>query len=171
MRGDPPIVSKPKPQKALKERKRMGKAPVRPGTKQDVAQELEALIRAIVMRRDGNRCIEADIDGNRCGGAMQWGHFVPRSRSAWLSLTLATFRQCSNHNLLHRYNDPMMGLAVTKLLGEKWVEWIAMEQRAHSDGKVYLHDLQERLDKYRDLLDNWPAVYTVKTLLARGYYG
>jgi hypothetical protein len=36
---------------------------------------------------------------------------------------------------------------------------------------VYLHDLQERLDKYRDMLDNWPAVYTVKTLLARGYYG
>jgi hypothetical protein len=171
MRGDGPIVSKPKPVKALKERKRMGKAPVLPGTKQDVAQELEALIRAIVMRRDGNRCIEADIDGGRCGGAMQWGHFVPRSRSAWLSLTLATFRQCSNHNLLHRYNDPMMAAAVVKLLGPEWLARITAEQRAHSDGKVYLHDLQERLDKYRDLLDNWPAVYTVKTLLARGYYG
>ena len=171
MRGDGPIVSKPKPIKALKERKRIGKAAVLPGTKQDVSQELEALIRTIVMRRDGNRCIEADIDGGRCGGAMQWGHYVPRSRSARLALTLATFRQCSNHNLLHRYNDPMMAAAVVRLLGPGWLARIAAEQQAHSDGKVYLHDLQERLDKYRDLLDNWPAVYTVKTLLKRGYYG
>ena len=171
MRGDGPIVSKPKPLKALKERKRMGKAPVRPGTKQDVAQELEALIRQIVMWRDGNKCIEADIDGGRCGGAMQWGHFVPRSRSAWLSMTLATFRQCGNHNLLHRYNDPMMAAAVVKLLGPKWLAAITAEQQAHSDGKVYLHDLSERLERYQELWDNRPAVYTVKTLLARGYYG
>lgn len=171
MIGDGPPISKPKPQKQLKERKRIGKAPVRPGTKQDVAQELEALIRKIVTWRDGNKCIEADIDGARCGGSMQWGHYVTRSRSAWLSMTLATFRQCGNHNLLHKLQDPMMAAAVVKLLGSAWIAEITAEQRAHSDGKVYLHDLRERLERYQALWDNRPAVYTVKLLLRKGYYG
>ena len=139
-------------------------------TRKQLEAQLEALIRQIVWWRDGGRCIEADIDGVRCGGGIQWGHFTPRRQSAWLKFTLATFCQCRNHNGLHDKGSQTMGLAVDMLLGTEWHRQHEIERDAHRNAKITTSDLQDRLKFYQELWDNRPSVFAPEMLKELGYY-
>ncbi len=138
--------------------------------RQALEAELEKLIREIVWWRDGGKCIEADVDGIRCGGSIQWGHFTPRGQSKWLKFTLATFCQCRNHNALHDKGSQTMALAVGKLLGLDWIERHEANRDSHRGCKIHEYDLQERLEEYRLLWEMRPSLHDTKTLIEGGYY-
>jgi len=156
---------KPKPARAPKGKRKKPKS-----ERKLLEAELEAVIRELVWWRDGGKCIEADIDGARCGGPLQWGHYVTRHESRWMKLTIASFVQCRNHNGLHHHNSQTMSAAVGGLLGLEWQATLDAERAAHRDGKVSLGVLRERIERYRALYDNCPATYNTKLLLQLGYY-
>jgi len=164
-------IGAPKPQPRLK-RTRAGKyaRAKLPNPKRDQEDELEAWVRKIVWRRDAGVCVCAATDGQNCGGEVQWGHYLDRAQSGWFTFTLVTFCQCSNHNKIHRADKEVMKKALTALLGAAWVKHIEVERRVHKNNKVWETDIAERLERYQRLWDNWPAVYTVRSLLLAGYY-
>lgn len=152
----------PKPLRAPKKRR---------SERKQLEAELEAIIRELVWWRDSGECIEKAIDGARCGGSLQWGHFIPRRQSRWMKFTLATFVQCANHNLLHDKGSPTMSTALALLLGKDWMLRQEIERAAHRDGKVPIWELRDRIERYRLLLDNRPSLYTTEQLVELGYYG
>ena len=146
----------------------------KPGTKKDYEKRLEARVRDLVLWRDGEKCIEADIDGSRCSQTLQWGHYWSRHQSAWLKLTLFTFVQCSAHNKLHYEGDQTMTAALTALFGDQWDWWIGMvnsERIAHAREIPRIDDLRVRLEVYDMLWEHRPRLHDVKSLIAAGYYG
>lgn len=170
MRGDPPVVSKPKPTRVKKAK--CAKGP-RPGSRKDLEVRLEALIRQIVWWRDGSQCVERFVDGGRCSGGIQWGHFTPRKQSRWLKLTIQSFCQCRNHNGLHDKGSQTMANAINHLLGPEWIQRHELERDAHRypNDKVHVEDLKARLQVYEMLWEHRPTLYDTKELIARGYYG
>jgi hypothetical protein len=101
---------------------------------------------------------------------MQWGHYTDRHQSKWLIYTLATFTQCASHNYLHFHGSQTMSAAVLRLLGQGWLEEHEAVRASHSDGKVSVIDLQERLDRYKWLWETRPSLYDTEVLKYRGYY-
>lgn len=140
-------------------------------TRKQLEAELETIIRQIVWWRDGGECVEKEVDGARCGGVIQWGHYTPRRQSAWLKFTLATFCQCRNHNGLHDRGSQTMAYAIANLLGKEWQARHEVERDAHRRGyKIPIWELEERLERYRTLWENRPSVYTTRDLEKMGYY-
>lgn len=140
--------------------------------------QIEAIVKMIVFWRDGGECVEKEIDGGRCGGKMNWGHFIPRSRSKFLKYDLATFVQCDSHNLIHDSRktgggDPIFGLWFTKKFGVFALEKLSEVQREHTDGKNHtIPELEEMLAHYDELYQNrFYVSLDTMSLVKAGYYG
>lgn len=133
--------------------------------------EIERLSRELVWWRDGGRCVLAEIDGGRCGGPIQWGHFIPRSRSAYLKFAVGnTFCQCGNHNLLHKNGDEVFSVWYSMFFGQRAHAAIWNEARSHK-GKPQTWELEDWIKDHQDLLDDRPSTYTRPMLIERGFYG
>lgn len=170
---------KPKPTKADRKKiKTTTKASRKPRRKVLEAQ-LEEMVKLIVHWRDGSLCVLRDIDGGRCGGKVNWGHFIPRSRSKYLKYDLATFIQCDSHNLIHDSRktgggDPIFGLWFSETFGLPALRAMSEIQRSHTgtEGKHSIPELEAMLDHYDQLYQNR---YTVNldtdSLVEAGYYG
>ncbi len=141
--------------------------------------QLEAIVKQIVHWRDASTCVLVNIDGGRCGGKVNWGHFIPRARSKYLKYDLATFIQCDSHNLIHDSKktgggDPIFGLWFTETFGIEALRAMSVEQRTHlnADGKVSIVDLEAQLAHYDELYQNRFYVNAdIPSLVAAGYYG
>lgn len=139
--------------------------------------QLEAIVKQIVFWRDGSECVLRHIDGGRCGGKLNWGHFIPRSRSGWLKYDLATFVQCDSHNLIHDSRktgggDPIFGLWFSQTFGLPALESMSNEQRLHTGDKRTIPELEELLAHYDDLYQNRYYVnFEIPDLIRAGYYG
>lgn len=179
-------LGKPKPRKS--DRKAMVKSPILPPKpkkvpvakrKKILEAQLEAIVKQIVHWRDASTCVLANIDGGRCGGKVNWGHFIPRARSKYLKYDLATFIQCDNHNMIHDSKktgggDPIFGLWFTETFGIEALRAMSLEQRTHlnADGKVSVADLEAQLAHYDELYQNRFFVnLDTASLVAAGYYG
>jgi len=161
--------AKPKPTKEKKQKK----AKVLPRRKL-LEQQIEATSKLIVFWRDGQQCIEVEIDGVRCGGGNQWGHYIPRKQSHWLKYDLGnTFCQCRNHNNLHDKGSQTMGAWFSMTFGADTA--LAMEQvrNAHrGEKKMTVQELEELLAHFDDLYQNRYTVnLDLRSLIAAGYYG
>lgn len=162
----------PKPVKKPKGKKKLSKS-----RRKILEAQLEAIVKQIVFWRDGAECVLKHIDGGRCGGKLNWGHFVPRSRSRWLKYDLATFVQCDSHNLIHDSRktgggDPIFGLWFSKTFGLPALEAISDEQRGHIGGNQSVPELEEMLAHYDELYQNRYFVkLEVLDLVRAGYYG
>jgi hypothetical protein len=146
--------------------------------RKQLEQQLEAIVKLIVFWRDGAQCVERDIDGGRCGGKLNWGHFIPRSRSKYLKYDLATFVQCDSHNLIHDSRktgggDPIFGLWFTRTFGIDALEALSKTQREHIDGKAQtIPELEQLLAHYDQLYQDRFFVGTdIPSRIAAGYYG
>ena len=147
--------------------------------KKRVEEQLEAMVKLIVHWRDSSQCVLREIDGGRCGGKVNWGHFIPRARSAYLKYDLATFIQCDSHNLIHDSRktgggDPIFQLWMAQTFGYNVVMALSVEQRAHigRDGKHSLDELEAMLAHYDELYQNRYTVnLDTKSLIEAGYYG
>jgi len=170
MEGIEMAKSYPKPTKADRPKKRKVSKPRR----KILEAQLEDICRQLVFWRDGSQCIERDIDGVRCGGGIQWGHYIPRQQSKWLKYDLGnTFCQCRNHNNLHDKGAQTMaawfGLkfgAGVQLKMEQVRDW----HRGAKDRTI--QELEEMLAEYDELLQNrYHVDLTHDALMAAGYYG
>lgn len=160
------MIGKPKP---VRKPKRKAK---RTNARKELERKLEyEVIRPLVAWRDGSKCVCADVDGGRCKGPLQWGHYLSRHSSSWMKLTIATFVQCSAHNTLEYHGDKTMTKAVLRLLGQEWIGRITDEALAHPREKPSMEVLRARLYLYQKLLDWRPATYTHGDLVNGGYYG
>lgn len=140
----------------------------RTNARREIEKRTEKRVRDIVFWRDGNECCEKALDGARCGGGLQWGHVVARSRSSWLKLTIENTRvQCANHNLIHHLGDPTLFIVV----GEYRLGKLRDEMQAHRGQKPTAEDLKCRLEVYDMLLEHRPSVFNKERLEALGYYG
>lgn len=137
-----------------------------------VLKQLEDICRRLAFWRDGGICIEQEIDGGRCGGAIQWGHFIPRQQSKYLKYSLSnTFCQCSNHNGLHHHGAQTMGAWYSAKFGEQAHVLIDKMARENVGAKILVSDYRERLEYYIRLYENRPALHDLGTLIQLGYYG
>lgn len=144
----------------------------RAAPRKDLERRLEDAIRELVFWRDGNTCIEHAIDGCRCGGGPQWGHFVPRKQSRWLKLMYYnTWVQCRDHNGLHDKGDQTMSTAIAALLGPGYGLMMNAERDYGRGRKVTEEDLKCRLEIVQSLLDHRPTFYDTEELVRKGYYG
>lgn len=164
---------KPKPLKGEREPKHKPSKPRR----NILEAQLETIVKMIVFWRDAGQCVLADIDGVRCRGKSNWGHFVPRARSKYLKYDLATFVQCDGHNLIHDSKktgggDPIFGLWFAKTFGVDTLEAISQMQRDHIGDKFTVPELEELLAHYENLYQNRFYVDAeLKSLVEHGYYG
>ena len=131
----------------------------------------EKLIREIVWWRDGGQCVLKGLDGGRCGGPLQWGHFITRHNSPWLKLTLFTFVQCRNHNMLHDRRDPVFGEWVAATFGLQTITALRTLQELCKGRKPDEAELRERIAVFEELLAERPTVWTFGYLVKIGYYG
>jgi hypothetical protein len=131
--------------------------------------ELEKAMRELCWWRDGGECVLRDIDGRRCAGSIQWGHFVPRKQSAYLKFAIGnTFCQCAGHNFRHWHGDHIFGLWYDTQFG------IAAHKAmldVAGKGEPSMDELEDWLARVRYLLDDRPALYTFPILVELGYYG
>lgn len=167
------INPKPKPEPSGKKTRRMSKP-----RRKILEQQIEAIVKQIVFWRDGAECVERHIDGGRCGGKMNWGHFIPRSRSKYLKYDLATFVQCDSHNLIHDSKktgggDPIFSIWFVKTFGIDALDALSKEQREHTGQKDRtIPELEEMLAHYDNLYQNRFYVnLDTPSLVEHGYYG
>lgn len=167
------MPAKPKPEKKPKGRRTFGKS-----RRKVLEAQIEAIVKQIIFWRDGAACVESTIDGGRCGGKLNWGHFIPRSRSKYLKYDLATFVQCDSHNLIHDSRktgggDPIFSLWLSKTFGLDALEAISQEQRDHIGEKDRsIPELEEMLEHYDNLYQNRFYVnLDIPSLVKAGYYG
>lgn len=165
----------PKPTKADRPKKAKRSQPRR----KMLEMQIEAMVKQIVFWRDQSQCVLVNIDGGRCNGKMNWGHFIPRARSKYLKYDLATFVQCDAHNLIHDSRktgggDPIFGLWFVETFGQNALREISRVQREMiaSNGKHSIPELEEMLAHYDDLYQNryYVSLDTMSLVLA-GYYG
>lgn len=137
-------------------------------------QQLEDICKHLVFWRDGAQCIERNIDGARCGGGIQWGHYIPRQQSRWLKYEIGnTFAQCRNHNNLHDKGAQTMGAWFALTFGVTAVVMLEAERAAHrGDKNQTVDELRDMLDRYTELYQNRYFVgLELCDLVAAGYYG
>jgi hypothetical protein len=160
-------IAKPKPAPKAK-----GKKLTAPKRRKLLEKEVESLMRELVWWRDGSACVMRHIDGARCGGGIQWVHFIARSKSAYLVYILGnTFCGCANHNGLDHWGDDVMSVWFSGEFGSAAHKAIWQEARDHVGKKPAEWELQEWIDELKALLYNRPAMHTPELLIELGYYG
>jgi hypothetical protein len=161
---------KPKPEKRVKKKRTFSKP-----RRKVLEGQLEAICKLIVFWRDGAVCVERGIDGVRCGGGLQWGHYIPRKQSSWLKYHLGnTFAQCRNHNNLHDKGSQTMAAWFGKTFGAK--AQLALENErnfARSQNlKHTIPQLETMLAHYDELYQNRYFVeLDTESQIEAGYYG
>lgn len=162
------VIGKPKPEPKRKKARHSINA------RKVIEQQLEDICKLLVFWRDGAECVERNMDGGRCGGGVQWGHYVPRQQSRWLKYEIGnTFAQCRNHNLLHDKGAQTMGVWFVSTFGTRAACMIEAERAAHRGEKNQtIDELREMLDRYTELYQNRFYVTPILSdLIAAGYYG
>jgi len=163
-------IGKPKPTKA----DRPKKTPRPKNRRKILESQLEDICKAIVFWRDGAECVERFIDGNRCGGGIQWGHYIPRQQSGWLKYEIGnTFCQCRNHNNLHDKGSQTMAAWFGGVFGVNAQMKMEVERDAHrGKSQRTIQELEELLAYYDELYQNRFYVHlNLNTLMNAGYYG
>lgn len=165
----PIIMGVPKPTKADRPKKPKPSIPRR----KVILGQIEAIVRQIVFWRDGMQCVEVEIDGVRCGGSLQWGHFIARQQSGWLKYDLATFCQCRNHNNLHDKGAQTMHVWFVEKFGTGAQAALELAAREHANGKQRpIYELEEMLAHYDALYDaHFSVTAELSELVEKGYYG
>ncbi len=163
------MPSKPKPSKADRPKRRKASKP----RSKILKAQLEAICKQIVFWRDGAECVEKNIDGVRCGGGIQWGHFIPRSQSAWLIYEIGnTFAQCRDHNGLHKHGAQTMAIWFCDYFGAEVAKALEAERDAHRKQDRNVVELEELLAHYDELYQNRYYVTPERDALIRaGYFG
>jgi hypothetical protein len=115
------------------------------------------------------------VDGARCGGGIQWGHYIPRSESKWLKYDLGnSFSQCRNHNNLHDKGSQTMGTWFTKEFSQEVADAMQAERNAHRGGEDRpLFELEEMIAEYTELYQNrfYVNAGSLYDLIVQGFYG
>jgi hypothetical protein len=142
-------------------------------TRKELTAEIEKVVKKIVSWRDGNECVEREIDGRRCGGGMNWGHFVPRKQSRHLKYDLATFIQCRNHNMLHDKGAQTFQAWFVGTFGVRAMQLLDRVAREMANTKLQpVYELEETLAKYNKLYENrYYVEHEIEELVRKGYYG
>ena len=154
-------------------RERKHKAKVMPRRKQ-LAQQLKAMVIAIIFWRDAQECVQKATDGAKCGNGLAWGHYQSQGQSAWLRYDLGNvFVQCGNHNLLDKNGDKSYATWFVSTFGPDAAKAMQAEARAHSGGKQRtIQELEELLAHYDDLYQNrYTAPDDIHGRIMAGYYG
>lgn len=136
--------------------------------------QLEAICKLIVFWRDASQCVERHIDGGRCGGGIQWGHYIPRNQSNRLKYELGnTHAQCRDHNMLHLRGAQTMGVWFASYFGVDVAQAMEAEREAHRGEKNYtVQELEALLAHYENLYQNRFYVdLELDALITNGYYG
>lgn len=134
--------------------------------------QLEAIIKEIVFWRDGQQCVEKEIDGARCGNGLQWGHYVPRKQSAWLKYSLVTFCQCGSHNYLHDKGAQTMATWFAMTFGTLAMQRIEEDVREHRGKDRTIAELEDMLQDYDTMFDTRYYVgLDLCSLVEAGFYG
>ena len=140
--------------------------------KQNTLEQLEDVVRRIVFWRDGSQCVEAELDGGRCHGSIQWGHFIPRQQSKFLKYDIGnSFCQCQTHNYLHDKGSQTFAAWYAGKFGPRALSNIETAARLNVGRKIYVADYKEQLEKYIAMFENRPSEYDFDTLVQLGYYG
>jgi hypothetical protein len=165
-----PVISRPKPVKGDRPKK-----PKPSKSKRKILEvQLEALSKLIVHWRDGAMCVERHIDGTRCGGGIQWGHYIPRNESAWLKFDLGnTYSQCRDHNGLHKHGSQTMGVWFVKEFGQHVADAMQAERSAHRNQDRKTWELEEMLARFEQLYQDrfYAPLDDLQAMIAAGYYG
>lgn len=163
-------LGKPKPTKESRPKKTP-----RPKNRRKILEgQIEAICKQIVFWRDGAECVERFIDGQRCGGEIQWGHYIPRKQSGWLKYDIGnTFCQCRNHNNLHDKGSQTMAAWFGAKFGSDAQIALENERDAHrGKSQRTIQELEELLGYYDSLYQSRYFVdINLEALLAGGYYG
>lgn len=164
------VIGKPKPTKEDRPKKKKSTKPRRA----ILEQQIEAMSKQIVFWRDGCECIEKDIDGVRCGGGVQWGHYIPRQQSRWLKYELGnTFCQCRNHNNLHDKGAQTMGVWFASTFGAEAALAMEAERNKHRGEKN--KTTQELEDLLADMDELYQSRYItdldIASLVDAGFFG
>jgi hypothetical protein len=150
MRGDGPIVSKPKPQKQKTGRKTL-------------IAKLDRLTSLIVRKRDGECVICHTKVGLDCG------HLIRRGAQTVRWNLRNCNAQCGSCNGRHEYFPRAYREWFKKQYGKKAYD--DLEQLAENGSKWGESELRVMLEEYQKLWDNWPAVSDEAELRRRGYFG
>lgn len=139
-------------------------------------KQIEAIAKLIVFWRDGSECIERHIDGRRCGGGIQYGHYIPRAQSSWMKWNLGnTHAQCRNHNNLHDKGAQTMSAWFGNVLGNDVQKAFEKEVSEAIQGKwkYKIYELEAMLKEYDELYQNryYVDAGNLNELVEKGYYG
>lgn len=149
---------KPKPTKAPRASKKRPKS-----ERRKLEHQLDTLTSLIVRWRDGV-CV-------LCGSSerLQNSHLIKRGKrpSRW-SLRNCN-ANCASHNFRHNNFPEEYTLWFIRKYGEQ--EYRDLCAEAFSDRKYTVPELDELLERYRDLWENRPPVYDEEMLRDLGYFG
>ena len=163
-------AAKPKPSKETREKKHKPSKPKRA----ILERQIEDMCKQIVFWRDACLCVEVDIDGVRCGGGIQWGHYIPRKQSRWLKYEIGnTFAQCRNHNNLHDKGAQTMGVWFASTFGVDAAKAMEAERDMHRGEKnKTVQELEDYLASLDQLYQNrYTTDLDLLSLVRGGFYG
>ena len=137
-------------------------------------EALDSLCRLTTIWRDGCKCVLSSSGGVQCGHQSHWGHVIPQGRSAFLVYELSnSFRQCDNHNNLHRFvqatyydwYQARWGRLAYKTLVETW--------EANKGIDYSTAELKDMVIAYSDLYDMRHSFSssTLEDRVQAGFYG
>jgi len=162
------IHPKPKPEK----RKKTKRVPVEKRRKR-LEKQLEGIVKLIIFWRDGQQCVQRNMDGARCGNGLMWGHYIAQKQSHWLKYDLGNvFVQCGSHNYLDFHGDKSYGVWFISTFGVDTAQAMENERNARRGHKHTIDELEIMLARYDDLYQNRFTVdLTMSGLVLGGYYG
>jgi hypothetical protein len=134
---------------------------------------LDQLCRMLTTWRDGCSCVLVKFDGGRCGGVSQWGHVVPQGSCSYLVHELSnSFRQCENHNGIHRFVQLPFHVWYKDVFGEAALSLLDKSRQEHVSYKFGIVELREKLAHLNFLYQSRFTVgLRLKDLVSFGYYG
>ena len=137
-----------------------------------IEAQLKEMVKAIISWRDGQMCVEADVDGSRCGNGLMWGHFITQHASPWLRYNLSNvFWQCGNHNLIHDKHDLTYRIWYAAKFGDFSRNMIEREAAEHIGKKQKMYELEEMLERYIAMYETRYGSYEIEEMVRLGYYG
>jgi hypothetical protein len=160
--------AKPKPEK----QKKTKRVPVEKQRKR-LEKQLEGIVKLIIFWRDGQQCVQRNMDGGRCGNGLMWGHYIAQKQSHWLKYDLGNvFVQCGSHNYLDFHGDKSYGVWFISMFGVEAARAMEIERNAGRGKKHTIDQLEFILAHYDDLYQNRYTVnLDLRSLVAAGYYG
>lgn len=137
-----------------------------------IKEALDRLVREIVGWRDGVTCV---TPSGQCSNVPNWGHVIPQGANQYLVYNLSnSFRQCSNHNLLHSLDNQIM----YDWFRHKWgnTAWRMLNEVKHANrinpmSQQDYEDLRADLWELYSYRHQFSITTKVEELVAHGFYG